>query len=271
MTGSRLRRNISDIIIQACALILALIVVFPVIYCVFAAFKTHAELSYPTLLPESFSNLENFRNAMRQSPLMRYMLNSFIVSFAGSLVRLVFSVLAAYVFAFFDFKGKNIVFILLLGTMMMPGDILLSTNYATVSHLGLLNTYTGICIVSFVSASQVFMLRQKFMTIPRSYVDAARLDGSTDMGIVRRILVPLSRPTLITLFTQSFLTLWNSYLWPLIVTASKPEYRTIMVGITKLNSWEDSNYELVLAGVTLSLIPSLILFIVMHQNFKKAQ
>ena len=154
---------------------------------------------------------------------------------------------------------------------MMPGDILLSTNYATVSHLGLLNTYTGICIVSFVSASQVFMLRQKFMTVPRSYIDSAKLDGCSDIGIVTKILIPVSRSTLITLFTQSFLTLWNSYLWPLIVTASKPEYRTIMVGITKLNSWEDSNYELVLAGVTISLIPSLILFVIMHNSFKKAQ
>ena len=271
MTVIGSKRKASDIIIEICTLALAAIVVFPVIYCIFAAFKTHNEFLSSALLPENFGNLENFRNALSQAPLMRYMLNSFIVSFAGSLVRLVFSVLAAYVFAYFDFRGKNLVFFLLLGTMMMPGDILLSTNYATVSHLGLLNTYTGICIVSFVSASQVFMLRQKFMTVPRSYIDSAKLDGCSDIGIVTKILVPISRPTLITLFTQSFLTLWNSYLWPLIVTASKPEYRTIMVGITKLNSWEDSNYELVLAGVTISLIPSLILFVIMHNSFKKAQ
>ena len=152
---------------------------------------------------------------------------------------------------------------------MIPGDTILVTNYQTVSRMGLLNTYLGMIIVSFVGASQMFMLRQKFMAIPKDLRYAAMIDGCGDIRYILTILLPICRPVLTTLFVQSFITMWNAYLWPLIVTASSPNMRTVMVGITKLNSWEDTNYELVLAGVTISLIPSFILFMVMRHGMNK--
>jgi sn-glycerol 3-phosphate transport system permease protein len=188
---------------------------------------------------------------------------------SGTLIRLVFSVCAAYGLTHYDFKGKNFLFFLVLGTMMLPGDTLLITNYITVSKMGLLNTYLGMIIVSFVSASQMFMLRQKFLSIPKDLRHAAMLDGCGDLRYIATVLLPICKPILTTLFVQSFIAMWNAYLWPLIVTASSPEMRTIMVGITKLNSWEDTNYELVLAGVTISLIPSFILFMIMRRNMTK--
>ena len=124
-------------------------------------------------------------------------------------------------------------------------------------------------IVSFVSASQMFMLRQRFKTIPKDMREASSMDGYGDLWFIWKVLLPLSKPVVTTLFVQSFINLWNAYLWPLIVTASSPEMRTVMVGITRLNSWEDENYQLVMAGVCISLIPSLILFIVMRRNMKK--
>ena len=258
-----------DTLVTVIAIILGVIIIFPLIYCFLSSFKTPSEFLNPKLFPSSFLYLDNFKNALERGNLLRYTLNSFVIAFVGTAVRMVLSILAAYAFTFYDFKGKNFFFFLILGTMMIPGDVLLVTNYLTVSKMHLLNTYLGVMIVSFVSASQMFMLRQRFKTIPKDMREASSMDGYGDLWFIWKVLLPLSKPVVTTLFVQSFITLWNAYLWPLIVTASSPEMRTVMVGITRLNSWEDENYQLVMAGVCISLIPSLILFIVMRRNMKK--
>ena len=258
-----------DTLVTLIASFLGIIIIFPLIYCFFSSFKTPSEFLNPKLFPSSFLYLDNFKNALERGNLLRYTLNSFIIAFIGTVVRMVLSILAAYAFTFYDFKGKNFFFFLILGTMMIPGDVLLVTNYLTVSKLHLLNTYLGVMIVSFVSASQMFMLRQRFKTIPKDMREASSMDGYGDLWFILKVLLPLSKPVVTTLFVQSFINLWNAYLWPLIVTASSPEMRTVMVGITRLNSWEDENYQLVMAGVCISLIPSIILFIIMRRNMKK--
>lgn len=258
-----------DTLVTLISIILGIIIIFPLIYCFLSSFKTPSEFLNPKLFPSSFLYLDNFKNALERGNLLRYTLNSFVIAFVGTAVRMVLSILAAYAFTFYDFKGKNFFFFLILGTMMIPGDVLLVTNYLTVSKMHLLNTYLGVMIVSFVSASQMFMLRQRFKTIPKDMREASSMDGYGDLWFIWKVLLPLSKPVVTTLFVQSFINLWNAYLWPLIVTASSPEMRTVMVGITRLNSWEDENYQLVMAGVCISLIPSLILFVVMRRNMKK--
>ena len=258
-----------DTLVTLIASFLGIIIIFPLIHCFLSSFKTPSEFLNPKLFPSSFLYLDNFKNALERGNLLRYTLNSFIIAFIGTVVRMVLSILAAYAFTFYDFKGKNFFFFLILGTMMIPGDVLLVTNYLTVSKLHLLNTYLGVMIVSFVSASQMFMLRQRFKTIPKDMREASSMDGYGDLWFILKVLLPLSKPVVTTLFVQSFINLWNAYLWPLIVTASSPEMRTVMVGITRLNSWEDENYQLVMAGVCISLIPSIILFIIMRRNMKK--
>ena len=260
---------IMDIIVTAVALILGFIIVFPLFYCLLSSFKTASEFLEPKLFPSSFKYLENFKNALERGNLVRYTLNSFIIAFFGSAIRMALSILAAYAFTFYNFKGKNFFFFMILGTMMIPGDVLLVTNYLTVSKLHLLNTYLGVMVVSFVSASQMFMLRQRFKSIPKDMREASSMDGYGDLWFIWKVLLPLSKPVVTTLFIQSFINLWNAYLWPLITTASSPEMRTVMVGITRLNSWEDENYQLVMAGVCISLIPSFILFFIMRRNMKK--
>ena len=260
---------IMDIIVTTVALILGFIIVFPLIYCFLSSFKTASGFLEPKLFPSSFKYLENFKNALERGNLVRYTLNSFIIAFFGSAIRMALSILAAYAFTFYNFKGKNFFFFMILGTMMIPGDVLLVTNYLTVSKLHLLNTYLGVMVVSFVSASQMFMLRQRFKSIPKDMREASSMDGYGDLWFIWKVLLPLSKPVVTTLFIQSFINLWNAYLWPLITTASSPEMRTVMVGITRLNSWEDENYQLVMAGVCISLIPSFILFFIMRRNMKK--
>ena len=265
----RRKEQIEEIVVSLVAIALGLIIIFPLIYCFLSSFKTPSEFLDPKLLPSSFLNLDNYKAALERGNLLRYILNSFVIAFLGSAIRLIFSILAAYVFAFYDFKGKNVVFFMILGTMMIPSDVLLATNYLTVSRLHLLNTYMGVMVVSFVSASATFMLRQRFKTIPRDMREAASMDGYGDIWFILRVLLPITRPVVTTLFVQSFISLWNSYLWPLIATASSPEMRTVMVGITRLNSWEDENYQLVMAGVVISLIPSIILFLIMRRSLRK--
>ena len=265
----RRKEQIEEIVVSLVAIALGLVIIFPLIYCFLSSFKTPSEFLDPKLLPSSFLNLDNYKAALERGNLLRYILNSFVIAFLGSAIRLIFSILAAYVFAFYDFKGKNVVFFMILGTMMITSDVLLATNYLTVSRLHLLNTYTGVMVVSFVSASATFMLRQRFKTIPRDMREAASMDGYGDLWFILRVLLPITRPVVTTLFVQSFISLWNSYLWPLIATASSPEMRTVMVGITRLNSWEDENYQLVMAGVVISLIPSIILFLIMRRSLRK--
>lgn len=179
-------KRTTDIVVSVVAIALGLVLIFPVIYCVLGAFKTPAEFLSPRLLPSSFAYTQNFKDAMHQAPMLRYMLNSLIMATLGTVVRLVFSICAAFALTHYEFRGKNFCFFLILGTMMMPGDTLLITNYVTVSRLGLLNTYLGMCITGFVSASQMFMLRQKFLSVPKDLRYAAMIDGCGDRGIFLR-------------------------------------------------------------------------------------
>ena len=208
----RRKELVEEIVVSVVAIALGLIIVFPLIYCFFSSFKPPSEFLNPKLLPYSFLNLDNYKAALERGNLLRYILNSFVIAFLGSSIRLIFSILAAYVFAFYDFKGKNVVFFMILGTMMIPSDVLLATNYLTVSRLHLLNTYMGVMVVSFVSASATFMLRQRFKTIPRDMREAASMDGYGDIWFILRVLLPITRPVVTTLFVQSFISLWNSYL-----------------------------------------------------------
>lgn len=271
MSHFRHSKRICDFITPAVAIFVGLLLTFPIFYGIFGAFKSPAEFSAypPTFLPESFGYLENFRNALTQMPYFRYLLNSSVVALLGTTMRLAFAILAAYAFAFYEFRGKRALFFILLATMMFPADTLVVTNYLTITRLGLLNTYLAMSVTSFVGAAQMFMLRQNFRTMPRALREAAELDGCGDLRFLWRILLPMSRPVVVTLFIQSFITIWNSYLWPLLVTSSN-DMRTIQVGVAMLTSIEDSNYYLVLAGATLSMLPSFLLFIILRRNITKS-
>ncbi len=252
-------------------LLIGCLLMFPVFYGLMGAFKTPAEFIGwpPTVLPRSFANLDNFRAVFTQAPMLRYLLNSLITACFTSVVRLAIALLAAYAFAFFEFKGQKVLFFLLLGTMMLPADTLLITNYQTVSRLGLLDTYLGICVVSFVGATQMFMLRQHFLTSPTAVREAAQLDGCGDMRFILSILAPMSWPTLVILFMQSFVAQWNTYLWPLMVT-NTTLMRTVQVGITMLTTIEGTNYETILAGSAVAMVPAIVLFVALRRSMNRA-
>lgn len=251
-------------------LIIGGVLLFPLFYGLMGAFKTPDEfIAYPpTVLPSSFANMQNFAYVFTQVPMLRYFVNTLLVSTLSAGVRLILALLSAYAFVFYEFKGKKFLFFLILATMMLPADTLVITNYQTVAHLGLLDTYLGIAVVSFVGASQMFMLRQQFMASPKPIREAALIDGCGDARFILFILTPMSMPALSTLFLQSFITQWNAYLWPLLVT-NKTDMRTVQIGITMLTTLEGTNYETVLAGAAVVMLPAVILFLVLRRSITR--
>lgn len=249
------------------SIILGLIIVLPLFYAICSGFKDNINFdSYPPrILPETFTNLSNFIYVVTKTLIPRYMFNSFIIALSATLVRLIFSTLAAYAFAFFNFKGKNVLFFIIVGTMMIPSEALLISNYLTVSKLGLLNTYAGIVCVYFVSASQVFMFRQSFKTISGALRDAAYIDGCGDILFYIKICVPVSKPVITALGLSSFINVWNTYLWPLLVTNIE-EMRTVQVGITMLSNADSNAKGHIFAGIGIILIPMIVLFAISQRN-----
>ena len=173
--------------------------------------------------------------------------------------------MASYAFAFFEFKGKNFLFFFIVGTMMIPSEALLISNYLTVSKLGLLNTYAGVLCVFFVSATQVFMFRQSFRTISGSLREASYIDGCGDLQFYAQICIPVSKPVITALGLSTFVNVWNTYMWPLLVT-DKAEMRTVQVGITMLSNADSAAKGNVFAGIVIIFIPMLILFAISQRN-----
>ena len=248
----------------------AFVMMFPFVWMLATSLKTLPEsVAIPPILLPDTPQWSNYAEALRTAPFGLYFRNSILVAGLGTLLTLILTVLAAYAFTIYEFRGKTVFFFLCLATMMVPSELLIIQNFITISRLHWVNTFQGMIIPALASGFYIYMMREYFMQVPSVLYRAAKVDGCGDLRYILTILMPICKPIITTLFVQSFITIWNAYLWPLIITASAPDMRTIMVGITKLNSWEDTNYQLVLAGVTISLIPSFILFVIMRRNMAK--
>ena len=249
------------------SLALGIVIVFPLFYALMCGFKDDATFDAypPTIFPQSFTYLENYRQVLFDSLVPRFMWNSLVIAVTVTVVRLLISTLAAYAFAFFRFPGKKFLFFLIIGTMMIPAETVLITNYLTISRLELLNTYLGVMAVYFVSATQVFMFRQNFKTISSSLRDAAFLDGCGDIQFYLCICLPVSKAIITSLGLNSFVAVWNTYLWPLLVT-SKPEMRTVQVGITLLSADESGIKAPIFAAIAIILLPSVLIFAFFQRN-----
>ncbi|NUP89948.1 MAG: carbohydrate ABC transporter permease [Candidatus Sumerlaeia bacterium] len=203
----------------------------------------------------------------------RYFFNSTVVSLTATAGALLTSVLAAYALATMSFWGAGLYFFFILGTLYIPGQILLIPNYMTFSYLGTnvspylgLNSYFCLIVPWLASVFSIFLLRQAFLTLPRDLFDAARIDGAGRMRYLFVVVLPLSKPTLITAFIFNFLGEWNSLLWPLIM-APEPRYRTIMVGLSRFRSEAGDSFDLLMAASAFSILPIVILFFCLQRFF----
>ncbi len=259
-------KKLWDVFVQLFCIGLALVILFPILYALSVSLmEQRAVLSKPpNLLPPKVT-FENYRIAFTRTTLWRYMLNSFIVALICSMSRMVIATMAAFAFSFFEFKGKRLLFALTLSTIMVPPDVLIVSNFTTISRLGLINTYLGVCSIFLVSATNIFLLRQHFLSFAKSLKEAAYVDGCRNIRFFTAILLPTSKPILTTVFLSSFVSVWNQYVWPMLVT-NKNELRTIQVGITMLKDRESSIFGPVMAGVIMALIPTVLLFLVFQRR-----
>lgn len=259
-------KRAKSILYQCFAIALGLIILLPVIYAFFISFMPSRDILSlkPRFIPSTWIT-DNYEMALNYTTLGRFMLNSLIIASISSVMRVFTAALAAYAFSFFQFKGRNLIFMLFMGTMMVPGDVVLVTNYQTVSRMGLINTYTGMMIIFLVSANNIFMMRQYFLTFSKELKEASEVDGCSNIRFFTTILLPLSIPVITTIFISAFIGTWNTYLWPMLVTNNNL-MRTVQVGVTMLNFPEGSTYGPVMAASMLVLLPTALLFIVFRRK-----
>ena len=255
------RKGLSAWVFLLLNLALALLLVSPLLYCLSVSFMTEPELMNfpPRLLPSALS-FENYRAALQMAPILQFLLNSLIVAVACTAGQLITGALAGYAFAMHEFPGKRVLFLLMLATMMIPGQAIIISNYLTVAGLGMIDTYQALIIPNLTSAFCVFNMRQAFLSIPTELKESAELDGCSSPVFLVCIGLPLVLPSLGSLGIYTFLSVWNQYLWPLLVT-NKPATRTVQIGIGMLQDADANAYGPIMAGVVMVLIPSIIVFI----------
>jgi multiple sugar transport system permease protein len=243
------------------------IMALPFVWMVLTSLKHDSEvLRLPiTWLPDQFPYLENYRQVFIRQPFARFFLNSFIVTTLATVSSLLFSSLSGYAFAKFRFPGKEVVFfVFILAVLMVPFEVVVVPLYLIFNRFGLTDTYLGLAGPNLLSAFGVFIMRQFIESIPDDYIDAARVDGQSELGIFARIVLPLSVPGLATLGTVKFIWTWNEFLWPLVVVRSD-EMKTVILGLANYNGMWWTSYALVTAAAFLSVIPMIILFLVFQE------
>lgn len=253
-------------------LIVAVVVLFPFYWMIISSLKTLAEyrLNVPTFWPKVVM-WSNYAEAFSTANLGVLFKNTVIVGVVSTILSLVITVLTAFVFARLEFKGKNALFAALLGTMMIPGELFTITNYETISRLGWENTYTVLIVPFLVSVFYVYLLRQSFMQIPNSLYLAAKVDGTSDLKYLWKVMIPLAMPTIISITILKMMGAWNSYMWPNLVTRD-PNMELITNGLrnafTEATSG-DTNFPVQMAAVALVSIPLFLVFIFFRKYIMK--
>lgn len=260
------RKLIGKVLLYIILTIAAILMIFPLYNGVVTSFLSPSQVDTypPKLLPVEF-HWQNYQDALRQAPLLRFVMNSFIHASGVMVSQLVMASLAAFAFAFLPFKGKQFVFLVFLSTMMIPWESTIIPNYLFIQGIKWDDTYLGLIAPFMASAFATFLIRQSFMSLPRDLYDAAVIDGCSNLRYLLTIAVPLARPALGTLAVYSFLQTYNQYLWPLLIT-NKVEMRTVQIGITMLRDAEREMWAVVLAGVVIVMIPTLALFVVANRQ-----
>lgn len=260
------KKQLNDYFVQIICIILALIILFPILYAISVSFMEQKDIlsNPPNLLPNKIT-FENYITAFMRTDLMRYMFNSFVVALIASISRVIIGMMAAFGFSFFEFRFKKLLFMLTMTTLMIPPDVLIGSNFQTVSKLGLVNTYLGMSSIFLVSAANIFLFRQNFLTFSKSLREAAAIDGCGNIKFFTQVLFPITKPISVTIFISSFVNMWNQYVWPMLVT-NQNEMRTIQVGITMLKDRESAIFGPVMAGAVIALIPTVLVFILFQRK-----
>lgn len=248
-------------------LLMALIVLFPFYWMIISSLKSLAEykLSVPTFWPQQMM-FSNYADAFTTANLGTLFMNTLYVGVVSTILSLVITVLSAFAFARLEFKGKDALFGALMATMMIPGELFTITNYSTVTQLGWINTYTVLIVPFLVSVFYIFLLRQNFMQIPNELYLAAKVDGTSDLKYLWKVMIPLSFPTLISITILKMMGAWNSYIWPRLV-ANDDKYQLITNGLRNAftDTSGDVNYPVQMAAVAIVSAPLFMVFLFLRK------
>ncbi|UOE94457.1 carbohydrate ABC transporter permease [Alkalihalobacillus sp. LMS39] len=244
----------------------AILMILPFAWMISTALKAPNEvMSMPPIWIPSEIRWDNFTKALDVAPFGRYFINSIIVTVVSTIGELITAILAAFAFSKMKFYGRDVLFAVLLGTMMVPGEVLLIPNFVTLSNLGWIDSYNALIIPWIASIFSIFLLRQYFLGIPEQLAYAAKVDGCGDFKFLWYIMVPLAKPALITIGLLKVIGSWNAFLWPLIVTNSR-ELRTLPVGLSAFTTEAGTSYELLMAASCMVVLPIVILFFFMQKQ-----
>ncbi|MDO5409345.1 MAG: carbohydrate ABC transporter permease [Lachnospiraceae bacterium] len=250
-------------------IVFALLILTPLLYAISIAFMPSNELFTLDLniLPKE-PTLQNFILAFKRIPLIRFVVNSFLVAGLITFGQIISCSLAAFSLHFLDFKGKNVIFMLIMATMMLPGEATIISNYLTISSWGWLDSYQALIVPYLTSAMGIFLFRQFFQSFPMSLYESAKLDGCKNLRFIVSILLPLMKSAMGAMAVYTFINAWNMYMWPLLVTGSNT-MRTVQIGIGMLDSVDSQSLTLMVAGVVMIIIPSISIFIVGQKQLIK--
>ena len=246
---------------------MALVVLFPFYWMLNSSLKSLMEyrMSVPTFWPQTLM-WSNYAEAFNTANLGRLFLNTAYVGIISTILSLVITVLSAFAFARLEFKGRDVLFAALLATMMIPGELFTITNYSTVTNLGWMNTYTVLIVPFLVSVFYIYLLRQNFLQIPNELYLAAKVDGTSDVKYLWKVMIPLALPTLISITILKMMSAWNAYIWPRLV-ANDEAHRMITNGLRNAftESTGDVNYPVQMAAVALVSAPLFLVFIILRK------
>ncbi|HIT42376.1 MAG TPA: carbohydrate ABC transporter permease [Candidatus Caccovicinus merdipullorum] len=263
------RTRIQKTVIYFFLTVWALIVLFPFYWMVLTSVKSYSAYNaehvpaFFTLSP----TLQNYVDAFTTVPLMGYLLNTLIFTVITTFLMVIVSVLAAYAFARLEFKGKNLVFTLFLSLMMIPSELVVITNFVTITNLGLRNTITGLVLPSVTSVFYIYLLKENFEQVPDELYRAAKVDGTSDLKYLWKVMIPICRPTIVTITILKIIECWNSYVWPRLIT-DDPAYYLVSNGIQEIreNGFGRENIPAMMAAVVVISVPLILLFLVFRKK-----
>ncbi|MFH7242994.1 MAG: carbohydrate ABC transporter permease [Spirulina sp.] len=254
------------LILYGVLLLIALVMVFPMLWLVSTSFKGPTEnlLAAPPQLIPQFPTLDNYREVWRSNPFLQYFLNSTIVAVLTVAINLLLCSLAAYPLARLSFVGRETILALIVATIMIPFQVVMIPLYILAVNWGLRNSYLGLVLPYLASAFGIFLMRQAFQGVPKELEEAARMDGCSDLGIWWNVMIPATRPALVTLGIFVFIGTWSEFLWPLILL-DQPERYTLPLGVARLAGSFSLDWRLIAAGSILSVLPAILVFVLLQR------
>jgi len=267
--SAKTKKAIINVIVYTLLAFWGIMVLFPFYWMLLTSIKSYSSYN-SEFIPKFFTlspTLQNYADAFTAVPLAKYFLNTLIFTIATTAIMLVVIIPAAYAFARLNFKGKNLLFTLFLSLMMIPNELVIITNYTTVTNLDMRNTFLGLILPSVTSVFYIYLLKENFAQIPDELYYAAKVDGTSDLKYLFKVMIPICRPTLITITILKVIECWNSYVWPRLVT-DNPEYFLVSNGIQEIreNGFGRENIPAMMAAVVVISVPLIVLFLIFRKK-----